>query len=58
MLTAFDRRRRLVTNLLNGLPGVSCILPKGAFYAFPNISETGWKAKKLASALLERPEWP
>ncbi|MDP2733351.1 MAG: pyridoxal phosphate-dependent aminotransferase [Hoeflea sp.] len=53
MLTAFDRRRRLVTDLLNGLPGVSCILPKGAFYAFPNISATGWKAKKLASALLE-----
>ena len=53
MLTAFDRRRQLVTNLLNELPGVSCILPKGAFYAFPNISETGWKAKKLASALLE-----
>lgn len=53
MLTAFDRRRRLVTDLLNGLPGVSCILPKGAFYAFPNISATGWKAKKLAGALLE-----
>jgi aspartate aminotransferase len=53
MLTAFDRRRRLVTGLLNDLPGVSCVLPKGAFYAFPNISATGWKAKKLASALLE-----
>lgn len=53
MLTAFDRRRRLVTDLLNDLPGVSCVLPKGAFYAFPNISETGWKAKKLASVLLE-----
>ncbi len=53
MLTAFDRRRRLVTDLLNDLPGVSCILPKGAFYAFPNISATGWKSKKLASALLE-----
>ncbi|MDF1609209.1 pyridoxal phosphate-dependent aminotransferase [Hoeflea sp. YIM 152468] len=53
MLTAFDRRRQLVTDLLNDLPGVSCVLPKGAFYAFPNISATGWKAKKLASALLE-----
>ena len=38
---------------LNALPGVSCITPKGAFYAFPNVSKTGWKAKKLASALLE-----
>ncbi|OCW59422.1 pyridoxal phosphate-dependent aminotransferase [Hoeflea olei] len=53
MLEAFDRRRRLVTELLNGLPGVSCIVPKGAFYAFPNISATGWKAKPLARALLE-----
>jgi aspartate/methionine/tyrosine aminotransferase len=53
MMKAFDRRRKLVVEGLNRLPGVSCITPKGAFYAFPNISETGWKAKKLASALLE-----
>lgn len=53
MLDAFDRRRKLVTGLLNEVPGVSCILPKGAFYAFPNISQTCWKAKPLASALLE-----
>ncbi|KQZ12226.1 aspartate aminotransferase [Mesorhizobium sp. Root552] len=53
MMRAFDRRRKLVVEGLNVLPGVSCITPKGAFYAFPNISGTGWKAKKLASALLE-----
>lgn len=53
MMRAFDRRRKLVVEGLNALPGVSCITPKGAFYAFPNISATGWKAKKLASALLE-----
>ena len=53
MMAAFDRRRRLVTEGLNRLPGVSCIVPKGAFYAFPNVSTTGWKAKALASALLE-----
>ena len=53
MMGAFDRRRKLVVDGLNGLPGVSCITPKGAFYAFPNVVETGWKAKKLASALLE-----
>ena len=53
MLVEFDARRELVVKLLNGLPGVSCITPKGAFYAFPNISETGWKAKELAGALLE-----
>jgi len=53
MMKAFDRRRKLVVEGLNALPGISCITPKGAFYAFPNVSATGWKAKKLASALLE-----
>ena len=53
MMAAFDRRRQLVVEMANGLPGISCRTPKGAFYAYPNISETGWKAKKLASALLE-----
>ena len=53
MMAEFDRRRLLVVEGLNRLPGVSCITPKGAFYAFPNIGQTGWKAKALASALLE-----
>jgi len=53
MVAEFDARRKLVVEGLNKLPGVSCIVPKGAFYAFPNISQTGWKAKPLASALLE-----
>ena len=53
MVAEFDRRRRVVVDGLNALPGVSCATPKGAFYAFPNVSKTGWKAKRLASALLE-----
>lgn len=53
MMSAFDRRRKIVVDGLNAIDGISCIVPKGAFYAFPNISQTGWKAKKLASALLE-----
>jgi aspartate/methionine/tyrosine aminotransferase len=53
MVAEFDRRRAIVVEGLNKLPGVSCIRPKGAFYAFPNVKETGWKAKALASALLE-----
>ena len=53
MRREFDKRRKLVTEGLNALPGVSCATPKGAFYAYPNIKETGWKAKPLASALLE-----
>ncbi|GGK46749.1 pyridoxal phosphate-dependent aminotransferase [Salinarimonas ramus] len=54
MMAAFDRRRTLVVEGLNALPNVSCVTPAGAFYAFPNVRETGWGAKVLASALLER----
>jgi len=53
MVAEFDRRRRVVVEGLNRLPGISCTTPKGAFYAFPNVKRTGWKAKPLASALLE-----
>jgi aspartate aminotransferase len=53
MVAAFDARRKVVVEGLNKLPGVSCIMPKGAFYAFPNVKRTAWKAKPLASALLD-----
>jgi aspartate aminotransferase len=53
MRVAFDKRRKLVVEGLNKLPGVSCITPKGAFYAFPNVKQTGWNAKPLANALLD-----
>jgi aspartate aminotransferase len=53
MVAEFDKRRKVVVEGLNKLPGVSCATPKGAFYAFPNVSRTGWKAKALASSLLE-----
>lgn len=53
MMAAFDRRRKLVIEQINAIENLSCATPKGAFYAFPNISKTGWKAKKLATALLE-----
>ena len=53
MMAAFDRRRKLVVESMNSLENISCAAPKGAFYAFPNISKTGWKAKPLASALLD-----
>ncbi|MEX0955086.1 MAG: pyridoxal phosphate-dependent aminotransferase [Rhizobiaceae bacterium] len=53
MMSAFDRRRRVVVEGLNSLDGISCATPKGAFYAFPNIKATGRKAKPLASSLLE-----
>jgi aspartate aminotransferase len=53
MAAEFDQRRKLVVEGLNGLPGVTCATPKGAFYAFPNVKRTGWLAKSLASALLD-----
>ncbi len=53
MLEAFDRRRKLVVGGINAIDNISCVTPKGAFYAFRNIKQTGWKAKELASALLE-----
>lgn len=53
MVAEFDKRRKVVVEGLNALPNVTCRTPLGAFYAFPNIKATGWKAKQLASALLE-----
>ena len=54
MMLAFDNRRKLVIEKMNAIEGITCATPKGAFYAFPNISQTGWKAKELASTLLEK----
>jgi aspartate/methionine/tyrosine aminotransferase len=53
MIAEFDKRRKVVVAGLNKLPGVACATPKGAFYAFPNITRTGWKAKQLATAMLD-----
>lgn len=54
MMKAFDNRRKLVIEKMNAIDNITCATPKGAFYAFPNISKTGWKAKELASTLLEQ----
>ena len=53
MVATFDKRRRVITDGLNSLPGVSCRLPAGAFYAFPNIADTGMKSAALQQRLLE-----
>ena len=54
MNAEFKRRRDVFVAGLNKIKGFSCRLPKGAFYAFPNITKTGWPSKKLADALLEQ----
>ncbi len=38
LVEEFDRRRRLMVERLNKMPGISCRMPSGAFYAFPNIA--------------------
>jgi len=53
MVEAFDARRKVVVEELNKLSGVSCVEPGGAFYAFPNISRTGLRAKEFERRLLE-----
>jgi len=53
MMQAFDRRRRLIVDLLNDLPGVRCPDPGGAFYVFPNIEGTGLDGRSLQTKLLE-----
>ena len=37
MRTAFDRRRKLITGILDAIPGVTCPLPEGAFYVYPSV---------------------
>ncbi|GAB4373676.1 MAG: pyridoxal phosphate-dependent aminotransferase [Kiloniellaceae bacterium] len=54
MMSAFDMRRRLIHRALNAIPGISCVDPAGAFYAFPNIAGTGIPAKTLEVELLEK----
>lgn len=53
MHRTFDERRKLMVKLLNEIPGFSCIEPKGAFYAFPNITGTGMTSKELEEILLD-----
>jgi aspartate aminotransferase len=52
MVAAFRRRRELIVGGLNQIPGLSCIWPEGAFYAFPNITGTGMDSRAYADYLL------
>jgi aspartate aminotransferase len=54
MCDEFKKRRDVMVAGLNKIKGFSCRLPHGAFYVFPNITQTGWPSKKLADALLEQ----
>jgi aspartate aminotransferase len=53
MMTAFDRRRKLLHAELNRIAGIKCLLAEGAFYLFPNISSFGLKDTDFCARLLE-----
>jgi len=52
MVAEFRRRRDVIVAGLNGIPGIGCTEPHGAFYAFPNITGTGLSATELQARLL------
>ena len=53
MMAEFRRRRDVFVEGLNGIPGLHCAMPGGAFYAFPNISEVSRSSKEMADYLLQ-----
>jgi len=53
MVAEFRRRRDVIVAGLNEIPGITCVEPRGAFYAFPNITGTGLSAATLQARLLD-----
>jgi aspartate/methionine/tyrosine aminotransferase len=52
MVAAFAERRKVIVAELNAIPGISCIEPGGAFYAFPNIGKSGYSSRQLEAKFL------
>jgi aspartate aminotransferase len=53
MVSEFRRRRDVLVDGLNRIPGITCRRPAGAFYVFPDITATGWNDRDLQNALLD-----
>ncbi len=53
MVAIFKERRDAIVDGLNDIKGFSCLRPKGAFYVFPNITETGMSSQELADKILQ-----
>ena len=53
MVAEFKKRRDIIVNGLNEIPGIRCSMPKGAFYAFPNVEATGMTSREFADGILE-----
>jgi aspartate/methionine/tyrosine aminotransferase len=54
MMAEFRRRRDAFIAGLNDIPGVRCAMPRGAFYAFPNITEVSQSSQEVADYLLQK----
>jgi aspartate/methionine/tyrosine aminotransferase len=54
MMNEYRKRRDLLVNGLNSIHGITCHMPGGAFYAFPNISSFGLTSEEFADAILDR----
>ncbi|MEM7065016.1 MAG: pyridoxal phosphate-dependent aminotransferase [Cyanobacteria bacterium P01_B01_bin.77] len=54
MRQAFAKRRRIIIERVNSIPGLSCVVPDGAFYLFVNISKTGLKSLDFCTQLLNK----
>jgi aspartate aminotransferase len=53
MVAEYQRRRDLIVDGLNSLPGIHCLKPQGAFYAFPNIQETNKSSEEVSNLMLD-----
>jgi aspartate aminotransferase len=53
MVAQYQRRRDIIVDGLNKLPGVHCLKPQGAFYVFPNIQKTGKTSSEIANLMLD-----
>ena len=53
MVAEFKRRRDIIVDGLNAIPGIECPMPAGAFYVFPSIEGTGMTSRQFANSLLE-----
>jgi aspartate aminotransferase len=53
MVSAWDRRRKAVASGLSAIRGITCPLPEGAFYAFPDIRESGMNSMEFADYILK-----
>jgi aminotransferase len=54
MVEYYDRNRHLIVEGLNRIKGFSCLMPKGAFYVFPNIAGFGMSSKQAAEYILKK----